>query len=306
MNCTNTNLPSFIKPESNDAQRLFHGRGHIYDGLSHVCIDWYAPVVFIFFYEEVDQNWLNCLINRIQFEIPQCESIQVQFRCRQKSPVELFWGKTVKSLVVTEHQLKYQLILSTNQNNGLFLDMSNGRKWVIENSKNKRVLNLFAYTCAFSVCAIAGGANYVLNLDMNKKALSQGRANHQLNEQNLARIKYTGVNLFKSWSKLRREDKFNLLICDPPSYQKGSIDLSKDYKKIVKRIPEFMAENSDILLCINAPNLDQEFIKNLIKDYCPDCIFQKQIENPKVFKDAHKGKGLKVMHFIFKPAKNEK
>lgn len=296
---TSKELPQFSTPLSDDCARLFHGRGHCYPNLAHVCIDWYAPVILITLYSEVNGDWILQLSQKIQQQIKQCQSIQVQYRYRSKAPVECIWGENIQSLVVTENSLKYRINLASNQNHGLFLDMANGRHWVLDHSLNKRVLNLFSYTCAFSVCAIAGGAEYVLNLDMSKSALSQGRENHRLNGQDLSKAKYTAVNLFKSWGKLRRESKFDLLICDPPTFQKGSVDIERDYKKIIKRIPEFMADKSDLLLCINSPDLDQQFILNIVEEYCPSCQFQQQIDNPDVFREAFIGKGLKVMHFVF-------
>jgi len=294
------NFPGFIVPTSKDSTRLFHGRGHGYPQLSHVCIDWYSPVILITLYQSVETEWLSQLSLRIQEKIPLCRSIQVQYRYRHKAPVECLWGEDIRSIIATEEHLKYHVNFGTNQNHGLFLDMANGRRWLIDRSRGKRVLNLFSYTCAFSVCAIAAGANYVLNLDMSKKALSQGRENHKLNGHDLSRVKYTAVDLFKSWGKLRREQKFDILICDPPTFQKGSIDLARDYKKIVKRIPEFMSENSEILFCYNSPDLDQQFILDTVKEHCPDCVFEQQIANPSVYREAHAGKGLKVMNFIYR------
>ena len=59
--------------------------------------------------------------------------------------------------------------------------MKNGRQFVRENAKNKSVLNLFSYTCAFSIAASLGGASKISNIDMSKGALSIGRVNHHLN-----------------------------------------------------------------------------------------------------------------------------
>jgi 23S rRNA (cytosine1962-C5)-methyltransferase len=296
---TKTHSLNFIIPSSASVQRLFHGRGQIEPEYSHVCIDWYSPVILITLYREVLPNWLENLSREIQSKIDGCDSIFVQYRNRERAPVECIFGDISGNISVEEHGLKYQMNLTTNQNHGLFLDMANGRQWVLENSQNKRVLNLFSYTCAFSVCAVAGGATSVMNLDMSKRALSIGRENHKLNGHELSRIKYTAVNLFKSWGKLRRERKFDLLICDPPSFQKGSVDIVRDYKKIVKRIPEFMQKNSDLLLCYNSPELGPEFILDIVAEYCPDCTFKQRIENPSVFQDVDKNKGLKVMRFSY-------
>ena len=97
--------------------------------------------------------------------------------------------------VVVESGLKYQLDIGRNQNFGLFLDMRLGREWVQQHAKHKNVLNLFAYTCGFSVAAIDGGADQVVNVDMARASLSKGRDNHRLNEHNLNQVKFLAYDI---------------------------------------------------------------------------------------------------------------
>ncbi|MEZ9856583.1 class I SAM-dependent methyltransferase, partial [Vibrio breoganii] len=104
------------------------------------------------------------------------------------APSEVLWGELNDSPVVVEHGLKYQLDIGRNQNFGLFLDMRNGRQWVQDNAKDKNVLNLFAYTCGFSVAAIAGGARQCMNVDMSRGSLNKGRDNHRLNEHDMRSV----------------------------------------------------------------------------------------------------------------------
>jgi len=76
--------------------------------------------------------------------------------------------------VVTEGNSAFVVHVAKGQNHGLFLDMANGRQWLRENMMAKpgaRVLNLFAYTCAFSVVAKQAGAAEVINLDMSDGAV---------------------------------------------------------------------------------------------------------------------------------------
>ena len=84
----------------------------------------------------------------------------MQYRSRKFAPSEVLWGEDITELRAQEHGLEYHISLGKAQNSGLFLDMGNGREWVKNNSEGKNVLNLFAYTCAFSVAAIAGGAKH--------------------------------------------------------------------------------------------------------------------------------------------------
>ncbi|SEK94993.1 23S rRNA (cytosine1962-C5)-methyltransferase [Colwellia chukchiensis] len=285
----------------NESQRLFHGRGHAYPALSHVNVDWLAPVILITLYQEVSADWLTEQVAQLQKLTDKCQSIQVQYRCRKFAPCQLLWGKEITHLTAVEHGLKYHIQLGKAQNSGLFLDMRNGRQWVQTHSDNKRVLNLFAYTCAFSVAAIAGGASKVVNVDMSKSSLSKGRENHRLNQQDLNKVAFEGVDIFKSYGRLKKHGPYQLLIADPPSFQKGSVDIAKDYKKIIRRLPELMSDQGDILLCLNSPELSDAFLLAEVARECPACEFQYQIETPSVFKEAHLGKGLKCLYFIYKP-----
>ena len=88
-------------------QRLFHGRGHAYPDLSHINIDWLSPVILITLYDEVDTDWLKKIALQLSSLIPECLSVQVQYRCRSRSPFEIIAGKNIIDTVVTENNLKY-------------------------------------------------------------------------------------------------------------------------------------------------------------------------------------------------------
>jgi len=91
-------------------------------------------------------------------------------------------------------------------------------------------------------------------------------------------------------------------VCDPPSFQKGSVNIQRDYAKIIRRIPQWMHAGATLMLCLNSPDLDEEFLKAEVARECPDCHFEQRLENPEVFKEAHAGKGLKVLIFTYQPS----
>lgn len=285
-----------------DSQRIFHGRGHNYEGLSHVNVDWLSPVILITLYQAVDKAWLAKQVeelSKLAVFKNLCTSIQVQHRYVKYAPIEVLWGENIEHTIVVENQLKYHIQLGKSQNVGLFLDMANGRRWLQENAENKNILNLFSYTCAFSIAAIAGGAKQVVNIDMAKASLSKGRENHKLNTQDLKKVKFEGVDIFKSYGRLKKYGPYDVLVCDPPSFQKGSVDIKRDYKKIIKRIPQLMSENADVVLCLNSPDLAEDFLLAEVERECPECVFVEKIDNPSVFIEAEKGKGLKVLRFRY-------
>jgi len=279
------------------AQRLFHGRGHAYHGLNHITIDWLPPVVLITLFEPEPLNEAEKLADKLRLLLPNCQSIQLQHRYQRNGAIDVIWGKEINHLIIQENNLNFKIQLGKSRNTGLFLDMKNGRNWVQENSKGKRVLNLFSYTCGFSVAAIAGGAKSVVNIDMSSPALSVGRENHRLNHQLLDSVRFEKLNILKSFGRIKKRGPFDLLICDPPTFQKGSVDITKDYPKIIRRLNEFMATDSTLLLCLNAPDLTQDFLSEKIALYADNYKFHKLIKAPQVYFDAQ-GKGLKI--FVFK------
>lgn len=298
-----TPIDHIVKPLNLvESQRLFHGRGHSYPGLEHVNIDWISPAIIVTLYSEVEAGWLNTLCQNLQSLFPESESIQVQYRCRPKAPFEIKYGTALTDLTAVENGLKYHISLGRAQNTGLFLDIANGRSWVKDNSQGKNVLNLFSYTCAFSVAAIAGGADRVVNIDMAKGALSTGRDNHRLNEHDVSKVIFQGIDIFKSWSRIKKYGPYDLLISDPPSFQKGSVDIQRDYYKIISRIPQLVKPGGVLMLCLNSPDLDDDFLQKQVSEHCPECMLLGKIENPDVFKESKKGKGLKV--YLYQYQKN--
>jgi 23S rRNA (cytosine1962-C5)-methyltransferase len=100
------------------------------------------------------------------------------------------------------------------------------------------------------VAAIAGGAQSVLNVDMSSAALNVGRENHRLNQQELTKVRFEKLNIFNSFSRFKKRGPFDLLVCDPPTLQKGSVDIVRDYPKILRRLNQFMAPNAMLVLVI--------------------------------------------------------
>lgn len=277
-------------------QRLFHGRGHAFAGLEHLVIDWLPPVVLITLYKSESVDKIKQLADYLISILPVCTSVQVQHRHQLAGEIDLVRGELIKELIVLEGNNKFKISLGRTRNTGLFLDMRNGRDWLEQHSQNKRVLNLFAYTCGFSVAAIAGGAASVLNVDMSGVALSVGRENHRLNNQNLTNVRFEKINIFKSFGRFKKRGPFDILVCDPPTFQKGSVQIDRDYPKIMKRLDGFMSYKSSLLMCLNSPDLTADYLIKNMEQHAPDYLFEKIIKAPDVYADAQQ-KGLKILVF---------
>ena len=224
-------------------------------------------------------------------------TLVLQHRYTLQSDTEWLVGEAIDECTLTEGGLSYRVDLGRKQNNGLFLDMRYGRDWVRANAEGKRVLNLFAYTCGFSVAAIEGGAQHVVNLDMSRAALSRGRDNHRLNGHDMSKVTFLGHDLFKSWGKVKSTGPYDLVIIDPPSFQKGSFLLTKDYQRVVRRLPELLSENGTVLACMNDPALGSDFLIDGVTQDAPSLHFVQRLDNPPEFPDADVECGLKALVF---------
>ncbi|CAM3910295.1 class I SAM-dependent methyltransferase [Shewanella aquimarina] len=286
---------------SEEAERLFHGRGGRYAGAEHLCLDWFPPVLLLTSFKEIDEAALEELTQAIQARWraekgEQAFNLVFQHRCAGQTQTHLLYGEVPEPHIVSENGARFQVHLLRGQNHGLFLDMRAGRAWVKANAAQANVLNLFAYTCGFSVMALQGGADQVVNIDMSKGALAIGKQNHLLNELPHG-ARFLGHDIFKSWGKLTKMGPYDLIIADPPSNQRGSFVATKDYARLLRRLPQLLASNGEVLLCLNAPELGIDFLKQQVAEQSPTLEFVEQLANPEVFLDSDADKALKVLRY---------
>ena len=279
-----------------DACRIFHGRGGLYPGCEHLSLDWYAPVWVLTSFQPLSEAEVQTVQAALALR-PEPLNLVVQIRQSGQggSDTRLVCGQVPEPHVVSEQGARYRVHVLKGQNHGLFLDMASGRQWLREQAQDKRVLNLFAYTCAFSVAALQGGATEVVNVDMAAGALAIGQQNHQLNGLNGAR--FLSHDLFKSWGKVKRMGPYDIVVADPPSYQKGSFVATKDYARVVRRLPELLAPGGLALLCLNAPEIPSAFLLDLVAAEAPALKWVRRLDNPAVFADVDPERSLKVMLF---------
>lgn len=287
-----------------EARRLFHGRGRRWPGLEHVTVDWLSDVVLLCLFREPEAEQLEALQRMLlelaaspAWQASPAQHLLLQHRYRIDSGTDYLVGEPIDSTVINESGLRFLLDFGRKQNTGLFLDMRLGRDWVREHSAGKCVLNLFAYTCGFSVAAIAGGAEKVVNLDMARAALSRGRDNHRLNGHDLSRVEFLGHELFKSWGKVKKGGPYDLVIIDPPSFQKGSFVLTQDYAKVLRRLPELLSEQGVVLACVNDPAIAPGYLIAEMAREAPDLRFVERLDNPPEFADIDPDAGLKALVF---------
>jgi 23S rRNA (cytosine1962-C5)-methyltransferase len=257
-------------PGHGETRRLFHGRGQCFTGYDDLVIDCFPPVVMVVLYRQRPQAWLEELTELLGTVVAdKPRAILLQERFLPNGPSRVLQGELPESLDALEAGLSFRLRLGEAQNIGFFPDMAVGRKLVRERAAGKRVLNLFAYSCSFSVAALAGGATQVVNLDMNRGALELGKLNHRLNDIDLRRASFLPLEFFRSLGKLRRLGPFDLVVCDPPASQGKSFTAERHWPKLVRSLPDLVGPGGEILACLNAPNLGPDYLDHLLTETFP-------------------------------------
>lgn len=274
-----------------DCRRIFHGRGGLTAGLENVVVDSFPPTLFITLYKETDIRSLKNFL-----ELPY-DNILIQKRYLQRPELEVIKGALPENPQAHELGCTYQLKLGTSQNIGFFLDMKPGREWLMAHARDKRVLNLFAYTCSLSVAALKGGAEMVVNVDMAKGALSVGKENHRLNNLDSHKVKFLAYDIMNSWNNIARNGPYDLIVIDPPTNQGDSFKVERDYHKIIKRLDKMTNPGAIVMACLNSPYLKSEFLKNLFGEHAPEFSFQEKIESAFASMEVDPEEGLKILLF---------
>lgn len=172
------------------------------------------------------------------------------------------------SFSIRENTLKFEASLIEGYSFGLFLDQRENRRklltrWVAADfpitppeNHAPRVLNVFAYTCGFSVAAAAGGMSCT-SLDLSKKYLGWGRRNFALNGIADSGHDFVYGDAFDWMSRLAKKGRqFEVILLDPPTFSKsretGVFRAEKDYGKLLDLAFPLLAPNGILLACSNA------------------------------------------------------
>ncbi|MBS0415366.1 MAG: class I SAM-dependent methyltransferase [Proteobacteria bacterium] len=300
-------------PLPTDAERIFHGRGGLYPGCEHWTLDAYPPVLLLTSFAPASEAQLAAVGAALQARWQQIAPGQplnwvFQQRGAGRADTRPMAGSVPDPHIVTEAGARYRVQVLRGQNHGLFLDMAAGRRWVrawaadfgARHGRGARVLNLFAYTGAFSVAALQGGAAQVGNIDMARAALATGQHNHQLNGL-AGGAQFWPHDIFTSWGKIARHGPWDLIVADPPSHQKGSFVATKDYPRLMRRLPALLAPGGHALLCLNAPELGMDFLHHHMQEQAPGLAFVERLANPAAFADVDEGRALKVAVYRLAP-----
>lgn len=190
--------------------------------------------------EEAHEDWLQqCVMVISELLNVSAENIFIKLRQRKESRQ----GQYVKldaqksEFIVFENGLQFLVNLTDYLDTGLFLDHRITRGMVRDESKDKRVLNLFCYTGSFSVYAAAGGASEVVSVDLSKTYLDWAERNMQLNFPGFSRHQLLHADVLQELKKMPPES-FDLIVMDPPTFSNSKrmddfLDIQRDHPGLI-------------------------------------------------------------------------
>jgi len=177
---------------------------------------------------------------------------------RDASPEHVFGEAAPESFTVRENGLLFEISFSHGYSAGLFLDQRDNRRRLMTRyaKPGATVLNTFAYTCGFSVCAAKAGAT-VTSMDLSKKYLEWGKRNFALNGLDPGRHDFIYGDVFGWLKRLRKKGRaFDVIILDPPTFSHskewGAFQAQMDYGKLVTAALPLLNRNGAILASTNA------------------------------------------------------
>ena len=180
-------------------------------------------------------------------------------------------GDAGRRAVVHEGGLKFLVNFTDYVDTGLFLDHRVARKMVMDEADGKRMLNLFAYTGAFSVYAAAGGAKSTTTVDLSRTYLDWAGENFQINDLGSAKHQFIASDTIEFLKTAARQKKqFDLVVCDPPTYSnskrtENDWEVQTGYLAIFELLKKVVAPEGVVYFSTNFRRFkfDEEFIKSL-------------------------------------------
>ncbi|MEN8008278.1 MAG: class I SAM-dependent methyltransferase [Candidatus Krumholzibacteriota bacterium] len=197
---------------------------------------------------------------------PHQRALVVETKVIGETPPEFF--------TVNEHGLKYEVSLTKTQHVGLFLDQRDTRRRLALAAAGKRLANLFAYTCSFSVAAVAAEAEVAFSVDTAKAGLNTGKNNFALNglaEGGRGKFIQEDARKWLRRQERRRDEKpgefqpLDLVVCDPPVFAAakdgGKFSLETEWPRLAAQAAGLLGPDGVAVFANNHRSGDHAFYR---------------------------------------------
>lgn len=272
-----------IDPQA--ACRLFNGFS---EGFPNLAVDRYADTLVIHDFSKntaLPNDLLETILTTMRNFSQPFHSVLLKQRFSpelERRRGTLLMGKTPADRV-REGKMFHAIDLRLNRDCSLYLDSAGLRRWLMDHSAEKTVLNTFAYTGSYGTAALAGGAKQVVQTDLKAGFFQLFERSLKLNKFPAEKSEFVAGDFFRVSSAMRKERRlFDLVILDPPFFSKtnsGVVDQLARGFALVNKIRPLVADGGRIVFVNNALFLSgKEFMRQieqfLVEDYLKigECI----------------------------------
>lgn len=269
-------LRRHLSAEDTDCCRLVNGEG---DDLPGLTLDQYGDYLMLQLYTPAWEPHVALLTQSIH-KVFQPRGLYHKMRpqdtrraAKKDSGLDsqLLLGVSAPTpLMVKENGLFYGVDLDRGLHSGIFPDQRRNRQELMARVVGKQVLNLFAFTGAFSLAAVAAGAKKVTSVDVSEKYLVKAKENFVHNGFDPERHEFIVADVFAELARQRNLGRyFDLIIADPPSFsttRKSRFSTSGGTARLVESALPLLVENGLLLTSSNHQKVGlEDYLKELRK-----------------------------------------
>ncbi|HVN14727.1 MAG TPA: class I SAM-dependent methyltransferase [Anaerolineales bacterium] len=258
------------------ALRLFNG---FYEGNPNLVVDLYAKTILFHHYADTPEETLSLIQEAQEFyqsRLPWLKAGLVKTRNAKtvdEKRGRLLFG-TDLDRKIKEHNVWYAIDLTLNQDASFYLDTRNLRKWIIENVKDKTVLNAFAYTGSLGVAALAGRASRVVQLDRNRGFLNVAKTSCSLNGFPINKQDFVTSDFFAQVAKFKRSnERFDCVFIDPPFFStspKGTVNQIDESARLINKVRPLIRHGGTLIAINNALYVSGKEYMQRLETLCED------------------------------------
>ena len=149
-----------------------------------------------------------------------------------------------------ENGLRFLADVSSGQKTGFYLDQRDNRSRLRARSQDRSVLNLFSYSGAFSVAALAGGARRAVDVDSSEPALALAREQRRANGFPAEGADFVRADVLRR--RVEARETWDVVVCDPPAFAKKRGDLrraARGYQDVNRLAMALVAPGGWLLTC---------------------------------------------------------
>ena len=260
----------FFKQTETTAFRLFNGEG---DGFGGFTIDWYDGYLVISWYNESIYGFKPLLLEAVEETLPNIKGIyeKIRYKTDELPESQFVSGEEASEpLLVKENNVTYATYMNEGLMTGIFLDQEEVRGMLSEGlAENKTVLNMFSYTGAFSVAAVAGGASETTSVDLAKRSLEKTQEQFSVNQMDLDKQRIIVMDVFNYFKYATKKGlSYDVVVLDPPSFarnKKKTFSVAKDYSKLTTEAVEILNKDGVLIASTNAANVPFDKFKKMVE-----------------------------------------